>query len=207
MSKILYLALSAVAGYLLGSVNSSIIIGKLYGIDVRQHGSGNAGATNTLRTLGKKAAVFVLIGDVLKGIISCVIGNYIAGYSGVIFAGAAAIIGHNWPMYFSFKGGKGVLTAITIIFYIDWKLALITLGTFVVVLLITKYVSLGSVLGAIILPILAVLFGRNIEFIVFTAALGTLIVIKHRTNIKRLLDGTESKISKKVENSKMYISK
>ena len=194
MGKFLHLVLCGVIGYLLGSVNSSIITGKLYGMDVRHHGSGNAGATNTLRILGKKAAILVVLGDVLKGLITCIISNIIAGQTGTIVGGAAAIIGHNWPLYFGFKGGKGVLTAITVMFYIDWKISLILVGIFAIAVLITRYVSLGSVLGAIALPILTILFRRSIELVLFTIALATLILIKHRSNVKRLLNGTESRI-------------
>lgn len=198
MGELIKLILSALVGYLLGSINSSVIAGKFYGIDIRKHGSGNAGATNALRTLGKKAALFVLVGDVLKGIISCMIGSYIAGYTGIIIAGAAAIIGHTWPLYFNFKGGKGVLTSEAIIFFIDWKLALITLGIFIVIVVLTKYVSLGSIIGAVSLPFLAIIFRRNIEFIIFAVVIGALVVIRHQANIKRLLNGTESKIKQKV---------
>ncbi|MDP4182682.1 MAG: glycerol-3-phosphate acyltransferase, partial [Bacillota bacterium] len=106
---LLKIILTCVIGYLLGSLNSSLIIGKIYGVDVRKHGSGNAGATNTLRTLGKKAALFVTLGDVFKGIIACLLGYFLLGNDGLMSAGIGAIIGHNWPLYFKFKGGKGVL--------------------------------------------------------------------------------------------------
>ena len=194
MGKIILLVLCGIIGYLLGSINTSVITGKFYGVDVRQHGSGNAGATNTLRVLGKKAAIIVVIGDVLKGLITCIISNSIAGQTGAIIGGAAAILGHNWPVYFGFKGGKGVLTSITVMFYLDWKISLILVGIFVVVVLISRYVSLGSVLGAIALPVLTILFGRDIKLVIFSIALAVIIVFKHQSNIKRLLNGTESMI-------------
>jgi len=194
MGKIILLVLCGIIGYLLGSINTSVITGKFYGVDVRQHGSGNAGATNTLRVLGKKAAIMVVIGDVLKGLITCIISNSIAGQTGAIIGGAAAILGHNWPVYFGFKGGKGVLTSITVMFYLDWKISLILVGIFVVVVLISRYVSLGSVLGAIALPVLTILFGRDIKLVIFSIALAVIIVFKHQSNIKRLLNGTESMI-------------
>ena len=194
MGDILRFVTCVVIGYLLGSINSSIIVSRLYGTDIRKHGSGNAGATNTLRTLGKRAAVFVLIGDILKGLVACIICGIFAGQTGAILGGAAAIVGHNWPLYFGFKGGKGVLTAITVMFYLDWQVSFILIVIFVIVVLITKYVSLGSILGAAALPVLSFLFGRDIKFIFFTVALAALIIIKHRENIKRLLNGTESRI-------------
>jgi len=194
MGKIILLVLCGIIGYLLGSINTSVITGKFYGVDVRQHGSGNAGATNTLRVLGKKAAIMVVIGDVLKGLITCIISNSIAGQTGAIIGGAAAILGHNWPVYFGFKGGKGVLTSITVMFYLDWKISLILVGILVVVVLISRYVSLGSVLGAIALPVLTILFGRDIKLVIFSIALAVIIVFKHQSNIKRLLNGTESMI-------------
>ena len=135
------MVLCGVIGYLLGSINSSIITGKLYGMDVRHHGSGNAGATNTLRILGKSSNTGCT-GRCVKGLITCIISNIIAGQTGTIVGGAAAIIGHNWPLYFGFKGGKGVLTAITVMFYIDWKISLILVGIFAIAVVTTRYVSL-----------------------------------------------------------------
>lgn len=199
MNTVLKLVLTAVIGYLLGSVNSSLVIGKFYGIDVRTHGSGNAGVTNTLRTLGKTAALLVLVGDVLKGVLSCIIGNYILKDTGTIVAGAFAIIGHNWPLYFGFKGGKGVLTSFSVIAYIDWKLALISLCAFIIIVAITRYVSLGSIVGAITLPIATILFKRSIEVTIFTILLGLLVIIKHRSNIERLINGTEAKLGEKTK--------
>ena len=200
MNTVVSIAVSAVIGYLLGSINSSLIIGRFYGVDVRNHGSGNAGVTNTLRTLGKTAALLVLTGDILKGILSCLIGHYIAGEIGTIAAGAFAIIGHNWPLYFGFKGGKGVLTSFAVIAYIDWKMALIALGAFIIIVSITRYVSLGSIAGAVILPVVTILSVRGIEFIVFTIVLGLLVIIKHRSNIERLIKGTETKLGEKTKN-------
>ncbi|HHV95732.1 MAG TPA: glycerol-3-phosphate 1-O-acyltransferase PlsY [Clostridiaceae bacterium] len=194
MGRMFLLILCGVIGYLLGSINTSVVTGKFYGVDVRQHGSGNAGATNTLRVLGKKAAIMVLIGDILKGLVTCVITNSIAGQTGAIVGGAAAIVGHNWPLYFGFKGGKGVLTSITVMFYLDWQISLILVAIFAIVVLISRYVSLGSILGAIALPVLMILFGREIKLIIFSAALAVLVVAKHHSNIKRLVNGTESKI-------------
>src|SRR5690625_1703657 len=142
MIDILKLFAALVLGYLLGSLNTAVIVGKIYGKDIRSHGSKRAGLTNTLRVLGKSAAIFVLIGDILIGVIACLIGLLIAVYfySGVamdsvslLVAGAGAVIGHNWPIYFKFNGGKGALTAVTVLFMADWVMGLLCIGFFVII--------------------------------------------------------------------------
>jgi glycerol-3-phosphate acyltransferase PlsY len=193
----LRLAIAAVVGYLLGSVNSSIVVGKFYGVDVRNHGSGNAGATNTLRTLGKTAAGLVSTGDILKGVLACIIGRLIMGDLGLMFAGFASIVGHNWPVYFNFRGGKGVWTSFAVILMMDYKLGLILLGIFAVIVVITRYVSLSSIAASVCFPILAIIVKKDVSFIVFSTLLAALAVYRHRENIKRLINGTESKFGKK----------
>ena len=189
---------AAIAGYLLGSLNSSMIVGKFYGIDIRKHGSGNAGTTNTLRTLGKKAALFVLAGDLLKGVLAYLIGFYISGNPmGGMIGGLAAIIGHNWPLYFGFKGGRGVLTSLSVLLMMDWKIALVLLGVFAIIVALTRYVSLGSIIGAALFPVLSLLLGRDLVYIIFSAIIAIMIIILHKDNIKRLLSGTESKLGAK----------
>ncbi|MCX7842701.1 MAG: glycerol-3-phosphate 1-O-acyltransferase PlsY [Clostridia bacterium] len=192
---ILRIILAAFAGYLLGSANASLIVGKFYGVDVRKHGSGNAGATNTLRTLGKKAAILVGLGDVLKGVAACILGLIIAGDAGLMAGGAGAVLGHNWPVFFGFKGGKGIFTTFAVILMMDWRIGLILLGLFIIIVAITRYISLGSVICAVLFPVVGVLLGKNAEFIIFAALLGLLAVERHKTNISRLLNGTESKFS------------
>lgn len=186
--------LSGAAGYLLGSVNSSIIVGRLYRIDIRQYGSGNAGMTNTLRTLGKKAAFFVLIGDILKGIISYLIGLALAGKVGAMTAGTCAIIGHNWPLYFQFKGGKGVLTSFAVLFMMNAEIAALLLMIFAVVVALTRYVSLGSIIAAALFPVLAIVYRQDAGFVVFSLLICLLVIFRHRSNISRILNGTESKL-------------
>jgi len=193
MSFIL-IVLSGIAGYLLGSINSSIIVGKLYRIDIRQYGSGNAGMTNTLRTLGKKAAFFVLIGDILKGILSYLIGLILAGSTGAMMAGTCAILGHNWPIYFGFRGGKGALTSIAVLFMMNAEIALILLIVFVITVALTRYVSLGSMIGAALFPVLAIAYKQNIGFVIFALVIGLLVILRHHSNIVRILNGTESKL-------------
>ncbi|MDK2932902.1 MAG: acyl phosphate:glycerol-3-phosphate acyltransferase [Clostridiales bacterium] len=162
--------LSIVISYLLGSINSAILVGRLWAnIDIRNYGSGNAGATNTLRTLGKLAAAVVLVIDVLKGIVGVALGRYFAGDIGALTAGIACVMGHNFPVYFGFKGGKGILTSAAVIFMLNWNMA---------VLLFDK---------------------RGIEYIVFAFCIAVLAVYRHKTNIKRLLNGTESKLGTKAK--------
>ncbi len=197
--------LAGVIGYLLGSINTSIIVGRFYGIDIRKHGSGNAGATNTLRTLGKKATVFVALGDLLKGIAACLIGMLLtgnvenAGQLGLMAGGLGAVVGHNWPLYFGFKGGKGVLTSFAVVLMMDWRIALLLLGVFIIVVAVTRYVSLGSVIGSALFPLVAAIpyFEKSKVFVLFALCLGFLAVIRHRTNIERLLKGTESRFGAK----------
>jgi glycerol-3-phosphate acyltransferase PlsY len=170
---------------------------------VRKHGSGNAGATNTLRTLGKTAALLVTLGDILKGVIACIIGYLIChDRDGLMVAGVASIIGHNWPLYFKFKGGKGVLTTFAVVAIRDWKVALILLGIFVIIVIITRYISLGSVVGGALLPVAAFIHeGQNRLYVAMALILGLLIVVRHRANILRIRSGTESKLgAKKIAN-------
>jgi glycerol-3-phosphate acyltransferase PlsY len=197
MDIVIRLAISAVIGYLSGSINTSLVVSKFYKIDIRKHGSGNAGVTNTLRILGKTAALLVLAGDILKGILACLAGYLVAGETGTIIGGGFSILGHNWPVYFGFKGGKGVLTSFAVMVFIDWKLAMITLGVFLIIVLLTRYVSLGSIVGAVVLPVMAVLLNRDIKNIVFTILLGLLVIVRHRSNIERLVNRTESKLGRK----------
>lgn len=194
--------LSAVIGYLLGSINTSLVVGKLfYKKDVREYGSGNAGATNTLRTLGKTAALLVVIGDSLKGILACLIGRWLGReafpgvYGGEYAAGIMAVIGHNWPLYFGFRGGKGVMTAFAVVLMFSPRAALICLLLFIVIVALTRYVSLGSIVSGIAFPVVAWLLGEPLMLILTGVLLALLIVFRHSANIKRLLEGNEKKLS------------
>jgi glycerol-3-phosphate acyltransferase PlsY len=206
--------LAVIMGYLLGSANTSIIVGKFYGIDVRKHGSGNAGMTNTLRTLGKLPALLVIIGDLLKGILACIAGYYIfkAGFNaaepgwmkehmalGVLAGGTGAVLGHNWPLYFGFKGGKGVLTTFAVILMAAPIQGLILLGIFLVVVTLTRYVSVGSIIAAVFFPFLTAFMGKEPEYIFFAAFVAILVILRHNSNIKRLIKGTENKLGNKKE--------
>jgi glycerol-3-phosphate acyltransferase PlsY len=194
------------SGYLLGSLNTAVIVGKIYGKDIRNHGSRSAGLTNTLRVLGKSAAAFVLVGDILKGIVACLVGLHLAVYAGsgdardcvsLLAAGAGAVIGHNWPVYFGFKGGKGALTAAAVLFMFDWGMALACLGVFVAIVASTRYVSLGTMSAALVFVVLSFipLFGHTLYFNVFACLMAAIVIFKHRENVQRLLSGTENKLA------------
>ena len=207
MTNILLCIISSVVGYLLGSISTSILVGKIIGkIDIREHGSGNAGATNTLRVLGKKAAILVVLGDALKGALSVLIAKILCvsflidSNIPLYLAGFFAVIGHNFPLYFGFKGGKGVLTSVVTILALDVKIGLIVLVFAITIMATTKYVSLGSCLGAILVMILAlVLRWDDVYFIILCLVLGVLVIVKHKSKIKRLLNGTESKLGSKAK--------
>ncbi|MBN2852504.1 MAG: glycerol-3-phosphate 1-O-acyltransferase PlsY [Clostridia bacterium] len=190
--------LCGVIGYLLGSVNSSVVVGKyIFHNDVREQGSKNAGLTNTLRVLGKKAALMVLAGDILKGVLACLFGSLINPQYGAVIGGLFAVLGHNWPLYFNFKGGKGVLTSATVIMMWDWKIGLISLALFILVVFLTRYVSLGSMIAAVSLVVVSLIMDKGAFFIISGAILAGLIIYRHKANISRLLKGEENKLNLK----------
>jgi len=214
-----YYIIIAIITYLIGSINFSILISKkVAGFDVREKGSGNAGTTNMLRSVGKGAALITLILDILKGVIAIWIaigyGNIVSKLANiqidnricVQLAGIFVIIGHTFPIYFGFKGGKGVATALGILLTTNYQIGLICLIFALILIIITKMVSVGSLTAAILLPILA-LFLEKEKFIVpgnyfiYGLIVALIIIFNHRENIKRLLNGTENKISfkKKLE--------
>lgn len=203
---ILKIVAALVAGYLLGSLNTAVIVGKIYGKDIRSHGSRSAGLTNTLRVLGKPAALLVLAGDILKGIVACLIGLRLGVYASsgetvdcvsLLAAGAGAVIGHNWPVYFGFKGGKGALTGAAVLFMFDWRLALMCLALFVTMVALTRYVSLGTICAAILFAIASFMpaFHHTLYFNLFACLMASIIVFKHRENMQRLLSGKENRLS------------
>ena len=196
-----------VVAYLIGSINSSILISKaVMGKDIRESGSGNAGATNMLRTMGKKYAIITLVIDILKGVISLLLAklaiNFGAYEVSMYVAGVAAVVGHNFPVFFGFKGGKGVATSLGVILLLDWKIGLITLVIALAIMAISKYVSLGSVMAALVFVIIQIVVmiatdSFDITRLVCVVILGGLLIIRHRANIKRLLNGTENKLGSK----------
>ena len=191
------LVLCAAVGYFLGSVNSAIIISKVrYRQDIRHYGSKNAGMTNMLRTYGKSAALMTLLGDVAKAVIACCIGRLLLGESGGYVAGFFCIIGHVFPIYYGFKGGKGVLTLASMVLVMNWQTFLVLFTLFVLIVSCTKYISLGSVMCALLYPIVLSKFAEpNIFGVVVSILVAILVTVMHRSNIKRLLDGNENKLN------------
>ncbi len=184
----------AIVGYMFGCVPCSYLVAKSMGnIDVRQHGSGNAGATNVLRTVGKKAALFALLGDIAKGLIPAIIGRLLFGVEGAMVCAMFAVIAHCYPITLGFKGGKGVATAGGMIFGVNPLIAVCLLIYILGIVRITKYVSLASVTAAIIYPLIVlVIYGTPIT-IGISSLLALLVIFKHHANISRLIKGTESK--------------
>ncbi len=194
---------STVVGYLLGSISFSYIIAKkIKKVDIRQHGSGNAGATNTLRVLGVGPAILVLLLDALKGIIAVLLGFYLAGEGlAPALAGLMAIIGHNWPIFLKFKGGKGVATTIGVLATLVFLPALYAGILGIVSIVITRFVSLGSLIFLLGTTMITVFFrdyfNYPIEYAYLLLIVTALSFWRHRSNILRLLKGTESKIGQK----------
>jgi len=187
-----------IMGYLLGSIPSSFIAGKIAcNIDIRQYGSGNAGATNVLRVLGPKAAIPVFLADVLKGGLATLIGRWMAGETGATLAGLAAIVGHNWPVFLNFRGGKGIATSFGVLLVLFPLISFILFVAGTIVIAVTKYVSLGSITAAILFPILLLIFGYDWKMVLFGVAVGGLALYRHRSNISRLLEGKENKLGQR----------
>ena len=198
----LSVAVICISAYLLGSINFAIIISKKqYNQDIRNYGSNNAGMTNMMRTYGKKAAALTLIGDALKAIISCIIGYVLLGQLGAYLGGLFSVIGHIFPLYYKFKGGKGVITALMTILMCNPVVFIIIMVMFALIVLFTKYISLASVMCMLLYPLIL----DRIDKWLFSAEgsvggwiaviIAALIVFKHWANIKRLLNGSENKFS------------
>ena len=206
------LPLIAVISYLLGSINTSIIVSKVaLKKDIRDYGSGNAGFTNAVRSMGWKRGLIVLFGDVGKCAAAILLGQLIysgnmsfdGGAGGRLLAGAFVFLGHIYPLYFGFRGGKGVLTLGTTMAMYDWRIFLIAFGVFLIISICTRYVSLGSICGSLTLPVMVYLFSQtsmtdlhmSLGYTFVAAFMSGLVIFKHRSNIKRLIHGTESKFS------------
>lgn len=199
-----YIIISAIA-YSIGSVMISVIVSRKFaGFDVRDRGSKNAGTTNVLRTMGKKASLFILICDILKGVIAILIAMLAAKITHMedattlkYLAGFFVILGHTFPIFFEFRGGKGVATALGVLLMLDWKIALICLTLALILMIITKMVSVGSIIAALLYPILiAFIHGNeNISMVLISILIAALVIFNHRANIKRLKEGKENKIN------------
>ena len=189
-------SIAVLLSYFIGNFSTSMIVSKLWAnIDIRKYGSGNAGSTNVLRTLGFKPALVTFIGDALKGILAVWIGGKLGGTDTALLCGIAAIIGHNWPVLFGFKGGKGIATSIGVGLAVNPIVAFICIVLGIMIVVKTKYVSLGSITAISLLPILFIFSG--FKYFLFGLVLALMAIFQHRQNIQRLLKGTESKIGQK----------
>lgn len=192
--------LTVLLAYLLGSVSFGYLVGRrIRGVDIRQYGSGSSGTTNILRTLGTGPAVVVLLLDAGKGIGAVYLADLLTGNPNVVMlAGVAVVAGHNWPVFFGFRGGRGIATSMGVLLGIAPSVILIAVLVGLLVMALTRYVSLGSLVGSVLIPFLMLLFRLPPAHILFGTALCLLAVWRHRANIRRLLAGTESKLGKKV---------
>ena len=200
-------AVMAIIAYLIGSINFSVILSKkMAGFDVREKGSGNAGTTNMLRSVGKKAAAITLALDILKGVVAILIamaiGRIFENSNGALLvqvAGVAVILGHTFPIFFKFKGGKGVATSLGVLIMSNWQIGLICLVFALILIALTQIVSVGSIAAAILYPVLTLFIPQNYivpgNYLIYSIVLAVIIVFNHRENVKRLLSGTENKIS------------
>ena len=208
----IYIIVGIIA-YLIGSINFSVLISKkMAGFDVREKGSGNAGTTNMLRSVGKKAAAITLICDILKGVISIVIAIIVGNIAKNLdrelllqIAGIAVVLGHTFPIIFGFKGGKGVATSLGVLLISNWQIGLICLVFAVVLMALTRMVSLGSCAAAVLFPVLTLFINQHYTvltdgksgrvYFVYSVILAIIVLYNHRSNIKRILNGTENKLS------------
>ena len=194
------LLLGAAAAYLIGAIPIGFFIARAFGIeDIRRHGSGNIGMTNVLRTAGTAPAVLTLIGDVLKGAVAVAVGGYVAGVepTGSAVAAVAAVIGNCWSVFLKFRGGKGVATGLgAMLRLVPWAVVPAA-AVFIVVVATTRYVSLGSLLGAIGVPVVALVLGYPAVSVAASAIVTVVVVARHHQNISRLLSGTEKRFGQR----------
>ena len=198
-----------IVAYLIGSISFSVIFSKkMAGFDVREKGSGNAGATNMLRSVGKKAAVLTLLCDALKGVVAIIFAIIVGAIAKesdkallVQIAGILVVVGHTYPVFFGFKGGNGVATALGVLLITNWKIGLICLVFALVIMALTRIVSAGSVVAAVLFPVLVLFMHTNYtisegsSYFVYSIILAVIVLFNHRSNIKRILSGTENKLS------------
>lgn len=201
MSVVFTVALTLLVSYLLGCFNGSVMTSHfIIRDDVRQHGSGNAGLTNFYRTYGARYALCVIICDMGKTVLACLIGGYLMHWVvgdwtlGLLIAGIGCELGHMFPVFFGPRGGKGILSGGVLVLLLDWRVALIAWGLFAVLWLLTRYVSLGSIAATASMPVsVFLLMGHNWLYTALSAAIAALVIWCHRGNIQRLLSGTEKK--------------
>lgn len=208
MSEWLIYVLVLLAAYLLGSFPTGYLAARLLkGIDIRDQGSGSIGATNVLRTLGKGPAIVVLLVDAAKGALALALAHFAYSFAPqgqlslptlVALAGITAVFGHSWPIWLNFKGGKSVATSLGILLAMSWQVGVCSLGVFAVVLAISRIVSLSSIAGALAVSILMILLNQPLPYQLFAIAAGIYVIWRHRSNIQRLLAGTEPQIGQKL---------
>ena len=188
--------LTAILAYLIGSIPSGLILGKLFWhTDLREHGSHNIGATNAWRTLGKGPGIAVFIADSLKGQAGVALGIFLVGTPlAAVIGGLFAIIGHSFSLFLRFRGGKGVATSLGVLTMLMGNVTFIVFVVWFTIVYMTSYVSLGSVVAGFLKPILSALYCYQMEYVLFTVIAAILVIVRHRENIKRLMNGTENKI-------------
>lgn len=193
---ILYYVLGFFLGHFCGSIPSGLwLVKAFHGIDVRNYGSKNIGTTNVFRTVGTKTAVLVLLADALKGIVAVAVMNHCFQSSLLnVVTALGALLGHNYSLFLGFKGGKGVATALGLLIFLMPKVAVASFAVWFVLVLLTRFVSLGSIVAAICTPLLAWYFDYPMSYVIFSVFAAFFVVIRHKDNIHRLLTGTESKI-------------
>ena len=193
----LTIALSIIIGYIFGSIPSGLVLVKMVcGIDIREYGSKNIGTTNVFRTVGGRMASIVLVADVVKGILAVLLVRYVfdSNLHLELFTAIAALLGHNYSMFLGFKGGRGVATGLGLILLFMPDVCIFSFTVWLVIVFVTRYVSLGSIVGAFITPIVAYYRGYPLELVLFAMAACVFVIVRHYENMKRLIAGTESKI-------------
>ncbi len=190
------LLLACILSYLIGSIPNGLILGKLlWHVDLREYGSHNIGATNAWRTLGKGPGIMICVLDLLKGVVGVWLGTFFSGAAlALVLGGIFAIVGHSWSLFLGFKGGKGVATGLGVILMLMPKVTFFVFIIWLLLVFLTRYVSLGSIVAAAMVPVLAWFFDAPLEYILFGLAAAAFVIYRHQSNIGRLLHGTESKI-------------
>ena len=199
MTNVKYLIIILIS-YLIGNISNAYFIGKIFlKKDVRNYGSGNAGATNAIRAFGYKVGILVFLGDLLKGVLAAYISHKIDPIYGQYIGGIFLLVGHNWPAVLKFKGGKGIASSIGVMLFINPYLALICFVVGITIAILTRIVSIGSLIGVSLAPIIAIIFFRPLEnaFLIFTITLSLLAIFRHKENIVRLIKGEEKKLKTK----------
>lgn len=190
--------LVVIVAYLIGAIPTGYLVGRwLRGIDIRRYGSGNVGFTNVLRVLGPVPGVITLLGDVGKGFLAAKLGFVTGGANLAIITGLAAVAGHSWPVYLGFKGGKIIATGFGVLLALAWQVALLALALWLVVFLLTRYVSLASIVAAVSVPVSMILWRERVGLILFGLVAAAVALYKHRDNIRRLRQGTEHRFGRR----------